>query len=51
MHDKDISSLRQERSTDSKSGWPTLGTIMDIVGWIAFILFLILFARKLWKRR
>ena len=50
-HDKDISSLRQERSTDSKSGWPTLGTIMDIVGWIAFVLFLILFARKLWKRR
>jgi hypothetical protein len=24
---------------------------MDIVGWIAFVLFLILFARKLWKRR
>lgn len=51
MHDKDISAHRQERSTDSKSGWPTLGTIMDIVGWIAFILFLILFARKLWKQR
>lgn len=50
-HDKDISSLRQERSTDSKSGWPTLGTIMDIVGWVAFALFLILFARKLWRRR
>ena len=50
-HDKGTSSLRQERSTDSKSGWPTLGTIMDIVGWIAFVLFLILFARKLWKRR
>ena len=50
-HDKGTFSLRQERSTDSKSGWPTLGTIMDIVGWIAFVLFLILFARKLWKRR
>ena len=50
-HDKDISSRRKDRSTDSKSGWPTLGTIMDIVGWIAFVLFLILFARKLWKRR
>lgn len=50
-HDKGTSSHRQERSTDSKSGWPTLGTIMDIVGWIAFVLFLILFARKLWKRR
>ena len=50
-HDKDISAHRQDRSTDSKSGWPTLGTIMDIVGWISFILFLILFVRKLWKRR
>lgn len=50
-HDKDISAHRQDRSTDSKSGWPTLGTIMDIVGWIAFVLFLILFARKLWRRR
>ena len=50
-HDKDISAHRQDRSTDSKSGWPTLNTIMDIVGWIAFVLFLILFARKLWRRR
>lgn len=50
-HDKDISAHRQERSTDSKSGWPTLGTIMDIVGWIAFVLFLILFTQKLWRRR
>nr|DAM75109.1 MAG TPA: hypothetical protein [Caudoviricetes sp.] len=50
-HDKDISSLRQERLTDSKSGWPTLGTIMDIVGWIAFVSFLILFVSKLWRRR
>ena len=50
-HDRGTSSHRQDRSTDSKSGWPTLGTIMDIVGWVAFVLFLILFARKLWKRR
>lgn len=50
-HDRDISSHRQDRSTDSKSGWPTLGTIMDIVGWIAFVSFLILFASKLWRRR
>ena len=50
-HDRGTPSHRQDRSTDSKSGWPTLGTIMDIVGWVAFVLFLILFARKLWKRR
>lgn len=50
-HDKGTFSLRQYRSTDSKSVWPTLGTIMDIVGWVAFALFLILFARKLWRRR
>ena len=50
-HDRGTSSHRQDRSTDSKSSWPTLGTIMDIVGWIAFVLFLILFARKLWRRR
>ena len=50
-HDKGVSAHVKERSTDSKSGWPTLGTIMDIVGWIAFALFLILFARKLWRRR
>ena len=50
-HDRGTSSHRQDRSTDSKSGWPTPGKIMDIVGWVAFVLFLILFARKLWKRR
>nr|DAN74678.1 MAG TPA: hypothetical protein [Bacteriophage sp.] len=50
-HDKATRHHQQERTTDSKSGWPTLGTIMDIVGWIAFVLFLILFARKLWRRR
>ena len=50
-HDKGVSTHVKEKVTDSKSGWPTLGTIMDIVGWISFILFLILFVRKLWKRR
>ena len=50
-HDKGVSTHVKEKVTDSKSAWPTLGTVMDIVGWIAFVLFLILFARKLWKRR
>lgn len=50
-HDKGVSTHVKEKVTDSKSGWPTLGTIMDIVGWIAFVLFLILFACKLWRRR
>ena len=50
-HDKGVSTYVKEKVTDSKSGWPTLGTVMDIVGWIAFVLFLILFARKLWRRR
>lgn len=50
-HDKGVSTHVKEKVTDSKSAWPTLGTVMDIVGWIAFALFLILFARKLWRRR
>lgn len=50
-HDKGVSTHVKEKVTDSKSAWPTLGTVMDIVGWISFVLFLILFARKLWRRR
>ena len=50
-HDKGVSTHVKEKVTNSKSAWPTLGTVMDIVGWIAFVLFLILFARKLWRRR
>ena len=50
-HDKDISAHRQDRSTDSKSVWPILGTVMDIVGWAVFVSFVVLFARKLWRRR
>ena len=50
-HDKGVSTHVKEKVTDSKSAWPTLGTVMDIVGWIAFVLFLILYARKLWRRR
>lgn len=50
-HDKGVSTHVKEKVTDSKSAWPTLGTVMDIVGWVSFVLFLILFARKLWRRR
>ena len=50
-HDKGVSTHVKEKVTNSKSAWPTLGTVMDIVGWISFVLFLILFARKLWRRR
>ena len=49
--DKGVSTHVKEKVTNSKSAWPTLGTVMDIVGWISFVLFLILFARKLWRRR
>lgn len=50
-YDKDVSTHVKEKVTDSKSVWSALGTVMDIVGWVAFALFLILFARKLWRRR
>ena len=50
-HDKGVSTHVKEKVTDSKSAWPSLGTVMDIVGWVSFVLFLILFARKLWRRR
>ena len=49
--DKGVSTHVKEKVTNSKSAWPTLGTVMDIVGWISFVLFLILFTRKLWRRR
>lgn len=49
--DKAIRRHQQERSTDSKSVWPTLGTVMDIVGWAAFVSLVVLFARRLWRRR
>ena len=45
-HDKGVSTHVKEKVTDSKSVWSALGTVMDIVGWVAFALFLILFARK-----
>lgn len=50
-HDKAVSAHVKERSTDSKSAWPILGMVMDIVGWAAFAALLLLFIRKLWKRR
>lgn len=50
-HDKGVSTHVKEKVTDSKSVWSALGTVMDIVGWVAFALFLILFARKLWRQR
>lgn len=50
-HDKAVSAHVKEKVTDSKSAWPTLGTVMDIVGWVAFASLVVLFARKLWKRR
>lgn len=49
--DKGVSTHVKEKVTDSKSAWPTLGTVMDIVGCVSFALFLILFACKLWRRR
>lgn len=50
-HDKGVSTRVKEKVMDSKSVWSALGTVMDIVGWVAFASLVVLFARKLWKRR
>ena len=50
-HDKGVSTRVKEKVTDSKSVWSALGTLMDIVGWVAFASLVVLFARKLWRRR